>query len=198
MAKKPAYCCPRCGYKALLKHLMARHLYENKKICPSLLCDIELTEETKQYVLDNRIYNKGSTMDNKKTQKIKTLEIELAMTKHIRNEAFYQNITEEYIKGTHKTLACGITDITTDTCHAEIKKWEDYKYGIGQLMSYNFFDPKETKKLFLFGTAAKKLKNVVKDLCEGFNIEMYTYTINDNTIKIQNFINDEIMFEYQV
>lgn len=56
MGKKPAYCCPRCGYEAFLKHLMKRHLYENKKICPAVCNNIDLTEEIKQYILTNRIY----------------------------------------------------------------------------------------------------------------------------------------------
>lgn len=199
MQKKALYCCPRCGYETMQKNMMRRHLYLNIKICPIMKNDIELTDIVKQYVLDNRVYRPpvAPKIPNE-SEKIRKLEIELAMSKHIRNEAFYQNITEEYLKGTHKTLACGITDITNDNCHAEIKKWEDYKYAIGQLMCYNVFDPKETKKLFLFGTAAKKLKKVVQELCECFNIEIYTYIINDNVIQIQNFTNDEIVFEYQV
>jgi hypothetical protein len=35
---------------------MRYHLYERKKICPGLVNDIELTEEIKQKILENRVY----------------------------------------------------------------------------------------------------------------------------------------------
>jgi len=36
---------------------MQRHLFDNKKTCPAVLCDIVLTDEIRQYVLDNRVYH---------------------------------------------------------------------------------------------------------------------------------------------
>ena len=205
MGKKPHYCCPRCDYNTNQKNMIRRHFYVNKKICPALVSDIELTEETKQYVLENRVLNKDNkeskrakTKDTTSSNRIKQLEIELAMSKNIKNENFYQNITEIYLKGTHKTLVCGITDITTEHCHAEIKKWEDYKYAVGQLITYNFFDPKEAKQLYLFGTISKKLKKVVCELCEGLNIQLFTYIINNNIVQIQNVLTEEVVYDYHV
>lgn len=53
---KTHYECTRCGYKSKDKSRMKRHLYELKKQCPSLSNDIELTDEIKLYILDNRVY----------------------------------------------------------------------------------------------------------------------------------------------
>ena len=55
MVKEDYQCC-RCGYTTCQKGRIRRHLYQLKKQCPSLSNDIELTDEIKQYILDNRIY----------------------------------------------------------------------------------------------------------------------------------------------
>lgn len=57
MRKKPNYCCVRCGYDTCQKNMMRRHLYFNKKICPALQNDIDLTDTIRDYILINRIYN---------------------------------------------------------------------------------------------------------------------------------------------
>lgn len=57
MTKKHPYTCPRCGYVAKQKSHMNKHLYELKKPCPATHQDIELTDEIKQYILNNRVYH---------------------------------------------------------------------------------------------------------------------------------------------
>lgn len=53
---KQPYKCPRCGYETTHKPDMRKHLYTLKKECPGLINDIELTEEIKQKILKNRVY----------------------------------------------------------------------------------------------------------------------------------------------
>jgi hypothetical protein len=53
---KDPYCCIRCGYTTPQKQDMRKHFKNLKKICPATINDIELTEEVKNYILDNRIY----------------------------------------------------------------------------------------------------------------------------------------------
>lgn len=55
--KKEPYTCNRCGYITSRKENMSRHLYELKKTCPAIKNVIELTDEIKQHILDNRIYH---------------------------------------------------------------------------------------------------------------------------------------------
>jgi hypothetical protein len=50
-----------------------------------------------------------------------------------------------YLDGIRKNLSCGIT---TDSCHAEIKKWSSWKETIGQLTCYNVADPKESLEMY--------------------------------------------------
>lgn len=56
MRKQP-YCCPRCGFETLRKDDMRRHL-SRKHSCPACKQQIDITEDIKQCVLDNRVYIK--------------------------------------------------------------------------------------------------------------------------------------------
>ena len=56
MPKKPNYCCIRCGYETDSKSHMHKHLFLKKTPCPQLKNLIELTNEIKQHIMDNRIY----------------------------------------------------------------------------------------------------------------------------------------------
>jgi hypothetical protein len=49
------YTCPRCGYDTLERNNMRKHFYKRNKIC-CIKNDIELTDDIKEYVLNNRIY----------------------------------------------------------------------------------------------------------------------------------------------
>lgn len=55
--KKEPYTCPRCGLTTKIKYDMRRHLFLKKKPCPAQKDNIELTEDIKNFVLDNRIYH---------------------------------------------------------------------------------------------------------------------------------------------
>lgn len=54
--KHKDYMCPRCGYCTPFKNDMRKHMYRKLKVCPAALKDIEMTDEIKGYVLDNRVY----------------------------------------------------------------------------------------------------------------------------------------------
>lgn len=57
MVVKQPYTCPRCSLQTKLKGNMERHLYKLQKMCPATHQDIELTDEIKQYILNNRVYH---------------------------------------------------------------------------------------------------------------------------------------------
>ena len=54
--KIPPYTCPRCGYQSPRKWDIHRHLYTRTTRCPGVVDDIELTEEIKQYIINNRVF----------------------------------------------------------------------------------------------------------------------------------------------
>ena len=47
---------PRCHFSSNDKSAIRRHFYNLKKTCPATKNDIELTDEIKNYILNNRIY----------------------------------------------------------------------------------------------------------------------------------------------
>jgi hypothetical protein len=55
--KNEPYTCPRCGYTTCKKPYMQRHFFSKKKECPGSASKIELTDDIKQEVLQNRIYH---------------------------------------------------------------------------------------------------------------------------------------------
>lgn len=55
--KLTPYTCPRCGYKTHRKDHFHKHLYLNKKQCPTIEADIELTDEIKEHLMNYRKYH---------------------------------------------------------------------------------------------------------------------------------------------
>jgi len=81
--------------------------------------------------------------------KISDMETVLDEVLSKRNELYYQKFLEKQLNGTHKKTKFGITDISNETHHIEIKHWIKYKSALGQLLSYNFNDNKSLAAYFL-------------------------------------------------
>lgn len=47
---------PRCGYESDRKSNMRKHLFVKKNECHGVKQDIELTDDIKKYILDNKVY----------------------------------------------------------------------------------------------------------------------------------------------
>lgn len=129
---------------------------------------------------------------------IKQLQLDLMYYKNKKNESFYQAIVEEYLQGTHKKLTCGITDITTDDCHAEVKEWCCYKEAMGQLMAYNSCDPKSRLEIYLFGKYEEKSKNKASQIMHDTNHIVYEFVHIDNGVDIMRLNDKSIVYQYRV
>jgi hypothetical protein len=138
------------------------HLYDLKKPCPATNNAIELTEDIKTYILANRVFIIQPSLhprlvdEDEFKKQIKSLKTENALLRTRKTEEAYQLVLEQYLQGTHKRLTCGVTDITTDSLHAEVKGWSDWKHAFGQLMAYNLEDPREELHVYLFGSRPNK------------------------------------------
>jgi hypothetical protein len=55
--KQVPYTCPRCDYKTDRRCDMVYHLYKLQRICPGVAHRIELTDDIKACVIENRIYH---------------------------------------------------------------------------------------------------------------------------------------------
>lgn len=57
MTRHVNYQCPRCGYSTNRKSCMYKHLFANKKMCPSAIEDIFLSDEIKHHIVEHRVYH---------------------------------------------------------------------------------------------------------------------------------------------
>lgn len=130
---------------------------------------------------------------NVKKLAVEHLKIENSYLRN--NELFYQRIVKKYLNGGHKILEIGITDVTNETTHAEIKKWKYYKQAIGQLLSYNLCDKKPVLQIYAFGKTTQKEIRIVK----GHGIELYSFTFPvQDEVHIINHYNGDVVFKYKI
>lgn len=254
---KDPYVCICCGYETFHRSSMYNHFYKKKKPCPKTRNDIELTEEIKQYILNNRIYNipkekqektqivskkklntytcfscgymtnqknemcnhfnkpcqqlltndkmtdaiKNNILDNQflptytlLINTIKKLRLELQYFKNKKSEKFFQLILEEYLCGTHCKVDCGVTDITTEDSHCEIKEWHYWKHALGQLVAYSKSSSKKKLKMFCFGKCKDKMKETALDICLKSEILLYDIIVNNNKVDVLDMQNRSIIY----
>jgi hypothetical protein len=87
----------------------------------------------------------------------------------------------------------GVSDVTTDYCHAEIKEWQDWKTAYGQLKSYNRNDPKEKLQAYFFGKYQELYKLNAIDVLNADKIDCYEFKIEDNIVLIIDLATNEII-----
>lgn len=162
-----------------------------KNIVSSL---VEDNKVLKAEINNNIKQLQNNTIENKDNQQLK---LELQYYKNRKNEKFYQLLLENYLGGTHKTLSCGVTDITTDKCHAEIKEWPSWKESIGQLTCYNITDPKETLEMYMFGKYTQKCKDEAVKIATSCEINVYEFVDTDDGISIISLKSNEIIYNYK-
>ena len=105
---------------------------------------------------------------------------------------------EQYLGGTHVKLKIGITDVTTDTLHAEIKVWEDWKMAVGQLTCYNNELPKEELHLYCFGKYGEKAKKAAVENINHCGIKVYEFRNIEQGIEIYNLNTKEVVYTFEV
>jgi hypothetical protein len=100
------------------------------------------------------------------------------------NEIVYQNHLQTILNGSHFNCGIfGVTDITTEDFHAEIKIWTSWKQVLGQLLAYNKACPKLELRAYFYGKKHKHAGAIVKFL-QSFNINSYHLEIDNNVFLI--------------
>lgn len=196
------FTCKRCGYETIVRQALLKHL-QKKYPCIVRLEDIPMLElwEEAQYIKEvkegalscdgcHQLFNDRSNLHKHKkvcksnsvealheTSKLidenRQLRFEIQKLKNKKDEPYYQTILERYYSATHKKLNCGVTDITTDTFHAEIKEWPSWKEAFGQLMVYNTEDPRDNLICFFFGKYSQRCKDIVKLTADKVGYKVY-------------------------
>lgn len=92
-----------------------------------------------------------------------------------------------YPDGRAKHLDCvGMTDITTDTAHIEVKHWDNWKKALGHLIVYNREDPKEELCAYLFGEYDDTAKVQATHVMNSMGIKVFDCDPNpeDNSCEV--------------
>ena len=107
---------------------------------------------------------------------------------HIK-ELIIQRKLERETGGGHTVCPAGYTDIVTDKMLIEIKKWNDWKSAIGQIMAYRVFYPNRKCIIYFFGYRPNhETVEVIKRILELNDIEMREdESVEDEKPVVSNF-----------
>ena len=102
------------------------------------------------------------------------------------NEDVYQKHLENILHGGHVDSGMyGVSDITTNEFHAEIKTWKSWKNVIGQLISYNRASARGELRAYMYGKLPSPNKlECIKDVLSTCNINIYHIELSQDTLKI--------------
>ena len=86
-------------------------------------------------------------------------------------EYYIQSKLENELNGCSKTCPFGRIDVLTSTEIIEIKKWEEHKKAIGQIMGYSCYYPDRQKRIHFFGVKPNERQlNAIHEVCSQLNI----------------------------
>jgi hypothetical protein len=200
------FACTSCGKRFTTKsnvnaHTKTVHKKHEKENTNSTVNLKDATIEHKACVCDKS--NTGKICLQAQQQMMR--EIVQVDPRHVpynvvvqRREKFFQSILEKHFDATHKKLACGETDITTEMFHAEIKEWSCYKEAIGQLICYNAFDPRHDLRVYLFGRYGIKTKEMALMVFNQQNIRPFEFEEVDSKINVVDMLTGEREFITEV
>ena len=155
-----------------------------------VLIDFQQTQLQKYNELQekyNKLLDKCIQFENENKElqdKYNQLEIKYEELTNKKNEIYYQKFLERKLLATHKKTTHGITDITTDTEHIEIKHWKNYKNALGQLLSYNHNDNKSLCAYFFGSVNDNQCEQIIELYkLKGVSIKQLVDTQNGIIIK---------------
>ena len=185
------YPCKKCG--KFFKTPQNRYKHE-KHNCNE---DNDIKKNTQNIIQeDNKLIDEKNNTNNiiqNVIQENKKLINQLKFLKLDKTESFYQKHMEKYLKGEHLKVRSGITDVSTDLIHAELKLWSNYKDSIGQLLCYNIDKPRKELHVYLFGSyVAEYKKNAIEKFVE-LNIKPFDMVLTDNGFNIIDCITNKIV-----
>lgn len=117
------------------------------------------------------------------------------------NERYYQGIVERHLGRSHMRLDHCITDVTTETAHAEIKRWTRYAECIGQLMTYQIQHPKAESHAYMFDDSCgpSKIKTAIKTIKVAIpGIKLYTFRASKIEIEIVELDTQDVVYREEL
>jgi hypothetical protein len=112
-------------------------------------------------------------------------------------EAFYQKLLEKHLDGTHMHIETGITDVSNNILHAEIKHWKNYRLAVGQLLFYNAAEKRDILQVYFFGPCQNSDRDLVKKYMKTFNIQAFEFVHYNNDVVIVNIHTGDCVKTFQ-
>lgn len=220
--EQPPYVCVKCGFSTRDKNNIRRH-FNKKKPCPSIDHEIELTDEIKDYILENRIYNipvpepkptqaqiinNYNTMNNfiNAIDPLKKIQ-DYIKHKNIHLIPFDRSVELKYEKtrlklekgqGVHSMSQDDIFEILDNVTKVESESLEDFNYfydsGMKKLMMYESGDWKEVFILSGLKMTIRTIQDYLWNAYECYLIKKIRTNINGNFLENQKL--KEFLQEY--
>lgn len=178
--------CPTCPQSFHTKQGLYHH-YKNKKCQAMQRTAPSTTEATHTQAETLAETDHSSSVASTSMQDVVMNEPAIISScQRKQTEDVYQKILERHLGGTHQYLRIGVTDITTDMFHAEIKEWSCYKEAIGQLMCYNCEDPRLELRLYLFGKEFTSQLSCMLAACKQLRIRVFSLSKDMHNLTIKS------------
>ena len=156
--------CPKCSMKFTQKANLKRHINVIHDLIKPFKCEYcDFTTGAKCNLKKHSCY----------VQKANPITEQLGETSMYSVEYNIQKRIETEVNGHRVSCPFGIIDIITDDTIIEIKKWDEHKKGIGQILGYSYYFPTYKKRLHFFGIKpSDKKRKSIEEVCQSFNIEI--------------------------
>lgn len=176
--------CKKCGFTANDRTCLIQPV-RCKKPCHPIVSNAPPHDQIDymEQKLEQSTHPSIETISHEKDSIISALKLELQARKDRKHESFYQKLLEGHLGGTHKRLSIGETDVTTDTCHAEVKRWKCWKEALGQLMAYKCAEDKEHLQVYFFNNKYGR-KEQATNVFKQFGIEVFEFVIVEDGYEI--------------
>jgi len=189
---KDNYCCPRCRYNTKLKANMYRHLYTLKKKCPTINNDIELTDDIKIYIIENRIYN--IPIQHTPQQIINNQIYNYNQFNNLISNMDNMDKVNKFIKIKNIELV-DFEDTLDENYHTKVYKLKNNKYKDYQLKFQNMMETIDeittVSEISHLNILYDDILNKIKIFCEGeWKNLLLEIGINDIIKKIQSYYLD--------
>ena len=183
---KDNYTCIRCNYNTKLRSNMSRHLNLLKKNCPATNNDIELTDEIKNYILENRIYKIPKVINNTPQHIINNYNQNINYINNMDNMEKINKIIK--IKNIE---LMDLDDKIDDTYQSTVYKLKNNKFKDFQLKFQNIMEIIDEittiNDISQLNILYDEILNKIKIFCEGeWKSLLFEIGINDIIYKLQS------------
>jgi hypothetical protein len=169
--------CEECGLKLRTKRALIRHISNIHKKEKNYKCEYcEFCCNQKQNLKKHSCYVKREIGEQNITPQLSNYSIEYGIQVRLQSE----------IPNATPTITCpfGRIDIMTNDTIIEIKRWDENKKAIGQILGYSTYFPMYKKRIHFFGRKpSENQQEAIRNVCKHFDIEITEETNNKTTLK---------------